>query len=99
MLAAKQNQRPIHRALIEARSAANVWERYRGWMDQHVDLIAEYLAKRDDIEVADVRTAAFVVVHAGEGLIEAATERPGVDEMRIVMDSIEMIARFVEKRR
>ncbi len=98
VLAAKQNQRPIHRALIDARTAANVWDRYRGWMDQHVDLIAEFLSKRDDVQVADVRSAAFVVVHAGEGLIQAATERPDVDVMRIALDAAEMLARFVERR-
>lgn len=98
VLAAKQNQRPIHRALIDARTAANVWERYRGWMDAHVELIAEFLAKRDDVHVADVRSAAFVVVHASEGLIQAATERPAVDVMRIVLDAAEMLARFVERR-
>lgn len=98
VLAAKQNQRPIHRWLIDARTAAGVWDRYRAWMDQHVDLIAEFLAKRDDVDVADVRAAAFVVVHASEGLIEAATERPDVDVLRIAHDGVEMIARFVERR-
>jgi AcrR family transcriptional regulator len=98
VLAAQRNQRPIHRALIDARTAAGVWERYRSWMDQHVELIAEFMAKRDDIDVANVRTAAFVVVHAAEGLIEAATERPGIDAMQIALDGVEMIARFVERR-
>lgn len=98
VLAAKQNQRPIHRWLIDARTAAGVWERYRGWMDQHVELIAEFLAKRDDVAVNDVHAAAFVVVHAAEGLIEAATERPDVDALRIAADAVEMLARFVERR-
>ena len=48
--------------------------------------------------MADVRSAAFVVVHAGEGLIQAATERPDVDVMRIALDAAEMLARFVERR-
>lgn len=97
VLAARQNQRPIHRWLIDARTAAGVWERYRSWMDQHVDLIADFLANRDDVRVTDPRAAAFVVVHATEGVIEAATERPDVDVMRIAMDTVEMLARFVER--
>jgi AcrR family transcriptional regulator len=98
VLEAQRHQRPIHRALIDSRTAAGVWERYRGWMDHLVDLIAEFLATRDDIEVADVRTAAFVVVHAAEGLIEAASERADVNMMQIALDGVEMVARFVERR-
>lgn len=62
-----------------------MWERYRAWMDQHVDLIAAFLAKRDDIDVADARTAPFVGVHDENAL-------------RITLDAGEMIARFVERR-
>ncbi|MFN0248941.1 MAG: TetR/AcrR family transcriptional regulator [Kofleriaceae bacterium] len=98
VLEAQRNQRPIHRALIDARTAAGVWERYRRWMDQHVELIAAFMAKRDDIEVTNVRTAAFVIVHAAEGMIQAATERPDVDTMQIALDAAEMIVRFVERR-
>lgn len=98
VLAAKQSQRPIHRWLIDARTAAGVWERYRAAIDEHVELIASFLAQREDIEVADVRAAAFVVVHATEGVIEAVTERPDVDAMQVALGAVEMIARFVERR-
>jgi hypothetical protein len=98
VLAAKQNQRPIHRWLIDARTAAGAWERYRRSLDQHVDLIAEFLATRSDVKVPDPRSAAFVLVHASEGLIEAVTERPdGVDAMRVTLEAVELLARFVER--
>jgi len=98
VLAAKQNQRPIHRWLIDARTAAGAWERYRRSLDVHVDLIAEFLAKRSDVNVPDHRAAAFVLVHASEGLIEAVTERPdGVDASRVVLEAVELLARFVQR--
>lgn len=98
LLAARQNQRPIHRWLIDSRTAAGVWERYRRSLDQHVELIAEFLDSRADVEVADPRLAAFVVVHATEGLIEAVSERPDADAAGIVLHAIELVARFVERR-
>ena len=98
LLAARQGQRPIHCWLIDSRTAAGVWERYRRSLDQQVELIAEFLAQRADVGVADPRIAAFVVVHATEGLTEAVSERPGLDAAPIVFNAVEMVARFVEKR-
>jgi AcrR family transcriptional regulator len=98
VLSAKQSQRPIHRLLIDSRTAAGAWERYRGSLDRHVDLIAEFLDRRDDVEVADSRLAAFVVVHASEGLIEAVSERPDVNAADVALHAAELLARFVEKR-
>jgi len=98
VLAARQNQRPVHRLLIDSRTAAGAWERYRGSLDRQVDLIAEFLERRDDVEVADSRLAAFVLVHASEGLIEAVSERPNVSELDVAVSAAELLARFVEKR-
>jgi AcrR family transcriptional regulator len=98
VLAAKENQRPIHRWLIDSRTPAGAWERYRRALDQHVDLIGGFLALRRDVEVADGRLAAFVLVHASEGLIEAVSERPDVNASDIAINAVELLARFVEKR-
>lgn len=98
VLAAKQHQRPIHRWLIDARTAAGAMERYRSSLDQHVDLIAEFLARHPDVNVPDPRATAFVLVHASEGLIEAVSERPqDVDAMRVALEAVELLARFVER--
>jgi AcrR family transcriptional regulator len=96
--AARQSQRPIHRWLIDSRTAAGAWERYRRSLDQHVELIAEFLERRADVDVADPRLAAFVIVHASEGLTAAVSERPNADAPGIVLNAIELVARFVEKR-
>lgn len=98
VLAAKEKQRPVHRWLIDGRTDAGVWDRWRQSLDQHVELVTEYLSERTDIDVADARHAAFVLVHASEGLIEAVTERPDVDASRVTFMAVEMLARFVEKR-
>jgi AcrR family transcriptional regulator len=98
LLATRQDQRPIHRWLIDSRTAAGGWERYRHSVDQHVELIAEFLETRSDVEFAEPRLAAFVIVHAMEGLVEAVSERPSVDAAGIVLNAIELVVRFLEKR-
>jgi AcrR family transcriptional regulator len=95
VLSAQQAQRPIHRWLIDWRTAAGCQERYRIALDQHVDVVADFLARRPDVSLSDHRAAAFVLVHAIEGIIEAASEREQVDTIAIAMHAIRMITLFV----
>jgi AcrR family transcriptional regulator len=96
VLAAKQAQRPIHRWLIEWRSAIGGQERYRRALDQHVELIAEVLGRRSDVAVTDRRAAAFVIVHAVEGIIEAVTVRADEAELLpIATQAMALITAYV----
>lgn len=95
VLSAQRTQRPIHRWLIDWRTAAGCQERYRVALDRHVELVAEFLARRPDVALADSRAAAFVLVHAIEGIIEAVTEREQVDTLAIATNAIHLISRFV----
>jgi AcrR family transcriptional regulator len=92
VLQAKQAQRPIHRWLIEWRSAAGGQERYRAQLDQLVAMIAELLAHRCQPEPA---TAAFVIVHAVEGIIEAVTSREISEAQDVARATALMITAYV----
>ena len=92
VLQAKQAQRSIHRWLIEWRSAAGGQERYRAQLDQLVAVIAELLAHRCQPEPA---TAAFVIVHAVEGIIEAVTSREIAEAQEIARATALMVTAYV----
>jgi len=96
VLSAKREQRPIHRWLNEWRTVTGSHERYRRAVDEHVELIADFLARRPDVNLSDHRAAAFVLVHAIEGIIEAASEREAnVDAVAIAMQTIRMVTVFI----
>ena len=96
VLSAQHDQRPIHRWLNEWRSVTGSHERYRRALDEHVELIADFLARRPDVHTSDHRAAAFVLVHAMEGIIEATTERgTAVDVTAIAMQAIRMLTVFI----
>jgi len=92
ILQAKQAQRPIHRWLIEWRSAAGGQERYRAQLDQLVAVIAELLAHRCQPEPA---TVAFVIVHAVEGIIEAVTSREIAEAQEIARATAAMLTAYL----
>jgi AcrR family transcriptional regulator len=92
ILAAKDTQRPIHRWLIDWRPASESADRYRERLDDEVELVADYLARRPELALADRDAVAFVLVHAIEGVVEAATERPHVDAQRVASAAVAMIA-------
>jgi AcrR family transcriptional regulator len=100
VIAAKHAQRPIHRWLIEWRSAAGGQERYRRALDQHVELITDVLARRPDVAFEDTYAAAFVIVHAMEGIIEAVSSRTcEVDALRIAEPAVAMVLGFIAAAR
>src|SRR5262245_40402308 len=68
VLSAKRDQRPIHRGLNERRALT---ARHGSALDDHVDMVADFLARRPDVTVSDPHAAAFVLVHAIEGIIVA----------------------------
>ncbi len=98
IVAAKHAQRPIHRWLIEWRSAGNSAVRYRRRIDDQVELIAEFLARHPDVVLEDVDAAAFVIVNSVDGLITGVTERADVDPLRIARSAVAMVTGFVTHR-
>ena len=96
LLSAHRAQRPIHRWLIDWRTAAGCQERYRDALDRQVELVSDFLARRPDVTMTDHRAAAFILVHAIEGIIEAVSEREStIDVVSIAMQAIRMITVFV----
>lgn len=84
--------RPIHRWLIELRSAAAFQDRFHRALDVLVEEIATALAKRTDVRVANPHATAFVLVHGVTGIVEAAGARSAeVDVMAIGAEAARMI--------
>jgi len=75
LVAAYHAQRPIHRWLIELRTAAGFQGRFRAAIDAFVDEVAALLDARHDVRFPDARAAAYAIVHAVNGLVSATGER------------------------
>jgi AcrR family transcriptional regulator len=71
LVAAYHAQRPIHRWLTELRTSAGYQGRWREAFAAFTADVAAFLARHPEADVADPGAAAFVVVHALEGLGEA----------------------------
>jgi AcrR family transcriptional regulator len=75
LVAMRERQRPIHRWLIELRSEVGFQERYRELLDGFAYEVARFLARRPDVRFEDPRAAAWVIVHALEGIVQAVAAR------------------------
>jgi AcrR family transcriptional regulator len=75
LVATRELQRPIHDWLIELRSVAELQAHYRETFAAFADECACFLASRPDVRFADPAAAAWVVVHAIEGIVQAVAAR------------------------
>lgn len=86
--------RPIHRWLYELRTSAGFHDQVRTAFDALVADVAAFLAARPELAVPDARAAAFVVVHAIEGLVSALATRPAVARPPIAAQAIAMLSAY-----
>lgn len=99
LVAAHGVQRPIHRSLIELRSAAGFQERYRAMLEPFVDDVAAFLVARSDVELPDVRAAAYVLVHGIQGIVQATVAAGrDIDVRPIAAAAGELIRGYVSRR-
>ncbi|MCE9580577.1 MAG: TetR/AcrR family transcriptional regulator [Deltaproteobacteria bacterium] len=83
----------LHGALHEVVSAAGQRETYRRYLARHVEAIGAYFASRADELRRPPAIAAFVIVHAADGIgIAIATERPDDARMRELTDEVADLA-------
>jgi AcrR family transcriptional regulator len=95
LVAAMREQRPIHRWLNDLRSASATQGRWRHAVDELVDEVAVFLASRADVGDLDPRPAAFVLVHAIQGIAEAVGDRGStVDVGAVAREAIRMVQRY-----
>jgi AcrR family transcriptional regulator len=100
LAAAYRVQRPIHRWLIDLRSAAAYQERFRAVLDEFVGEIAAFLAARPDVRFPDPRGAAFLLVHGIEGIIAAAGARSDVlDVPALTREGARMVRAYCDANR
>ena len=96
LVATAELQRPIHRSLIELRTAAEYQEPYRVAHDRMVDELTAFFEARHDVCFADPRSAAFAVWHAVEGIVEAYITRSAtVDLAAIAAEAAAMMRAYV----
>jgi AcrR family transcriptional regulator len=99
ILAAHQAQRPIHRSLVELRSAAGFHDRRRTALDQITDELAGVFARRPELGLVNASATAFVFVHAVDGLVSAVITRPGaIDVAAIASEGLRMLRAFARDR-
>jgi AcrR family transcriptional regulator len=100
LLAAKRVQRPIHRQLMELRSAAAFHEHHAATLDRVADELAGFLASRPDASFPDPKTSAYVLVRAVHGVTEGVVHFPGDrDAERIAAEAARMVADYVNRFR
>ncbi len=91
------NLRPIHRWLIDLRTAAAFHERFRRALDGLVAEVAAALAARADVRLADPPATAFVLVHGIAGIVDAVGARElGADVGPIVAEAARLVRVFLE---
>jgi AcrR family transcriptional regulator len=96
LAAAHREQRPIHRWLTDLRSAAAFMDRWREEVDLFIDEVATFLAGRTDVGAIDPRPAAFVLVHAIEGIVGAIGDhRAALDVDAIAREGVRLVQRYV----
>jgi hypothetical protein len=95
LVATAQAQRPIHRWLIELRTAAAYQDRYREQIDTFVAELAAFLDQRDDVRFADTRAAAFALAHGIEGVVQAVVARAPVDVPPIARAACDMVRAYI----
>jgi AcrR family transcriptional regulator len=97
LAAAYQVQRPIHRWLIDLRSAAAYQERFRTGLDELVEEITRFLEARPDVRFPDPRAAAFLLVHGIEGIIAAAGARSQhLDVPELTREGARMVRAYLD---
>jgi hypothetical protein len=96
LLALREQQRPIHRWLIELRTAVEYQEPYRLALEAFVEEVAGFLARRADVRVADPTAAAWVIVHALDGIVHAVSARGrGIDAAPLAAEALAMIRAYL----
>ena len=99
MVALYMNQKPVHPYLIQLRTEAAYQERFQIAVDMFVDEVTEFLRTRDDVKFADVRSAAFVLVTAIEGIANGVAARPGkVDLGAVASEGARLIGTYFTGR-
>jgi AcrR family transcriptional regulator len=99
-LAVYAAQRPMHRWLIELRSAATYQDRFRALVDTFVEELAEFLARRPELELASPRATAFAIVTAVEGVSASVSARPGAVELEaIANETVTMVTGLLDARK
>jgi AcrR family transcriptional regulator len=92
-------QRPIHRWLIELRTAAAFQDGFRAHMDALTADLAAFLAARSDVRFPDPAATAFLLAHAIEGLVQAVGVRgPTLDAAPIAAAAADMVRAYVTSR-
>jgi AcrR family transcriptional regulator len=96
LVATRERQRPIHRWLAEIRGTEGFQGRYRAVVDEFAVDVATFLTARTDVCFDDPGAAAWVIVHALEGIVGAVALRGReIDVAPIAAAACEMVRLYV----
>lgn len=79
LAATYRQQRPVHRHLRELGAALGLAERREQSLTQMLAMVEAYLRAHPELTVHDPAKAAFVIVHAVDGVLNAFADRALVD--------------------
>lgn len=96
LLAVAGSHERLHAALYDEMSVAQRTERHQCTLDTYAELVAATLASRHDVDVADEKIAARLIVHASDGVIRSlvASNDPATS-CAVIREAVQMICRYL----
>jgi AcrR family transcriptional regulator len=93
-------QARVHRDLFQQIPVLRLTEAYEQAFAKIVDVLADYLVASPWLAMRDARTAAFVIVHAIEGVLRAHAMRPSERDMETVArETCAMVLAYLPRAR
>jgi AcrR family transcriptional regulator len=97
LLEASRAHEKLHAPLYEEMGAAARSERYARTLDAYVEILAAWLAARDDLALDDPRAAAALIVHAADGVIRLLVVAPAAAPM-VIAEGVRVVTSYLNAK-
>jgi AcrR family transcriptional regulator len=98
LLDASRHHERLHAALYEEMAAARRTQRHACTLAAYGEIVAGVLAERTDVCVDDARTAAYLIVHATDGVIRSLVTSDDTARAAAVMaEATRMLCRYLQR--
>ena len=98
MLEASRRHERLHAPLFEEMAAARRTQRHACTLAAYAEIVAGVLAERADVHVEDPRIAAFLIVHATDGVIRSlVTNDDCVRVAAVIGEASRMLCRYLAR--
>lgn len=100
LLDASRRHERLHAPLYEEMAAARRTQRHACTLAAYADIVTGVLAERADVCVDDPRTAAFLIVHATDGVIRSlVTSDDAARAAAVIAEATRMLCRYLARAR